>query len=320
MWDRSAPSVAVWHEFDLNKFSGNKLIAYPIFETTKFNKEAVNYLQQMDCVVVTSKWAKNVVEENIGASTPITVVQGGSDLLQTPAVLSTPRNATAFTFLALGKLEQRKSYAETIAAYIQAFENKDADTRLVCHCFTPFDKNFQTTVQTLLSQLGLEIINYSTVQGSITARRGSAFVEIPRGQLPKEHVYRLYRHAHVGIFPAKAEGWNLPLLECIKSGTPAITLNYSAPTEYANEAFGYPKELLLNDFNLVTANDGVFFHGDRGKWAQPNIDEISAAMLYCYDNYSNLEEKFQTTSSKITEQFTWQNTAKQLLEVVDSVS
>ena len=82
LWNRQAPSVAIWHEFDLNRFSGNKLIAYPVFETTEFNPQAKNYLSQMDAVFVMSDWAKDIVINNIGNVVPVFTVPCSANVYQ----------------------------------------------------------------------------------------------------------------------------------------------------------------------------------------------------------------------------------------------
>jgi glycosyltransferase involved in cell wall biosynthesis len=323
MWDRKAPAVAVWHEFDLNKFSADKLIAYPIFETTKFNEQGLNYLKQMDGICVPSQWAKDVVMDNIGDSVPTYVVPGASD----DVFLTLPngqlpngqvQKSSAFTFFSMGKFEARKSSLETIISYVDAFESVEADTRLIMHCFNPFDQQFEARLVGLLTQrLGLRIIP-STRTSSIVAARGHAIVEIPKTRLSKQDIQYLIRTCHAGIFPSRAEGWNLPLMETIKAGLPCIATDYSAHTEYLTEEYNYPKKLLLTNLSKATANDGIFFKGDRGDWMTPNKEEMIEKMSYVYNNYDKIIENFNT--DKIQETFTWANTAQKLMQAVDEVN
>lgn len=315
-WNRKAPSVAIWHEFDLNKFSSDKLVAFPIFETTKFQDISINYLKQMDAVFVLSNWAKEVVEENIGNSTPVLVVPGAANMLETPSVQTMQKN-DIFTFCSVGKLEKRKSHVEAIKAYIDVFENIEQDTRFICHCFNPFDSKFVETVSRLLSTLGMSVVANSTIQNCIIATRGNAIVEIPKTQISKEQVFQLYKYSHVGVFPSKAEGWNLPLMECIKSGTPCIATNYSAHTEYLKEEYNYPMELLLEKWAPEVANDGIFFKGDRGDWAAINLDELKEKLLYSYKNYDKIVKNFDNT--KIVNTFTWSNTIDKFLQHINSL-
>lgn len=314
-WSRKAPSIAIWHEFDLNKFSGNKLVAFPIFETNSFFPAAKNYLSQMDAIFVPSKWAKSVVENNIGLSVPTFSIPAGSNLIETPEVLNTTK-FPSFTFVHVGKYEKRKSTLELIQAYMVAFETKQVDTRLICHCHNPFDSNFAKNMRNILTQLGLTVLKSSSPT-SIVAIRGNCIVEIPIARLQSHQVFQLYRSAHIGIFPAKAEGWNLPLMEAIKSGLPCIATNYSAPTEYLTEEFDYNQELLLKDLTMETAIDGVFFHGNRGEWCTFKTDALANKLLYAYNNYTEVLSKFSNV--KIKETFTWKNMAAKFTESLSMV-
>jgi hypothetical protein len=315
-WNRKNPSIAIWHEFDLNKFSSNKLIAYPIFETDKFNKAALNYLPQMDAIFVLSSWAKDVVISNIGDSVPVYVVPGASDEVEKK--VKDPNNLEdTFTFFSAGKYEQRKSPVEALTAYVNTFSDKQADTRYICHCFNPFDRNFVKNMETVLTKIGLRVIP-STNRNSIIGVKGNAIVEVPKAKMVREDLLNLMSECSVGIFPARAEGWNLPLMETIKSGTPCIATNYSAHTEYLTEEFKYPKELLLNNLTHEIANDGQFFKGDRGGWMRPSVEEISEKMDYVYSNYSEVVENFNKNT--IAENFTWKNSATKLLEAIKKVN
>jgi glycosyltransferase involved in cell wall biosynthesis len=316
-WTRSAPSVAIWHEFDLNKFSSNKLLAFPFFETTGFTAGSLNYLNQMDGILVLSSWAKKVVEDNLLNKIPVHVIQGASNFLDNEAVRSVPKN-NVFTFVNVGKLEKRKGHLELISAYIDVFKDRKADTRLICHCFSSFEQNFVNTMHQILNSLGLRVYGSSTIKDSIIGVNGNAIVEIPRGPVAKQEVFQLYKFCHMGVFPSKAEGWNLPLMEAIKTGTPCIASNYSAHTEYLTEEYGYPQDLLLNKYSMERAADGKFFNGDRGDWAVMDMAELKEKMLYSYENYEQVSKNFDNT--KIKEHFTWDNTVNQLLNVIELYS
>jgi glycosyltransferase involved in cell wall biosynthesis len=316
-WKRDLPSVSVWHEFDLSRFSGKKLVAMPIFETTDFWPLAKSYLSQMDAVFVLSSWAKQVVENSIGNSVPVCVVPSAANLIQDPEVDATGKNSV-FTFLSLGKLEKRKGHVELIQAYINAFKSSSVDTRLLLHCYNPFDQNFAGTLINIFNSLGLKVVNAITRGATLTGVCGNAIVEIPLGRLPAKQISKLYRFAHVGVFPSRAEGWNLPLMEGIQSGLPCIATDYSAHTEYLTEQYKYPQDLLLKNISMESAMDGVFFKGDRGDWGVLNLDAISEKMLYAYNNYDKIIKNFD--NSMLKETFTWKNSALKLLAALESIS
>lgn len=314
-WNRKLPSVAIWHEFDLSKFSGSKLIAFPLFETTGFFPIAKNYLSQMDGVMVASNWAKEVIHENVGKDLPVVVVPGGANLVKTPTVYAT-KKYEGFTFLHVGKFESRKSTVELIRAYLLAFANTKVQTRLICHCFNPFDQNFQSNMSNLMSSLGLRLIQAAT-QTSLVGINGACIVEIPIGRINDEQLSQLYKAAHVGVFPSKGEGWNLPLMEAIQSGLPCIATYHSAHTEYLTPEFGYPQDLLMKNLVLQPAIDNVFFKGDRGNWATFSVNDLAEKLKYSFDAYPEILARFD--SSKISDTFNWSNSASKFLEGLTSI-
>lgn len=311
-WVRDFPGIAIWHEFDLGKFSSKKLVAFPVFETTSFLPEAINYLLEMDAIIVLSDWAKEVVESNIGTLVPVYVVPGAANTCETVNV----SKSKSFAFLTVGKYEARKSPLESIQAYINAFSNRSDETKFICHIFNPFDANFRINISNTLVKLGMSIVP-SCRPDLVVATKGSCLVEVICGRVPESKVFELYKHCHVGVFPAKAEGWNLPLLEAIQTGLPCISTNYSAPTQYLNKKYNYNEDLLLNNFKMQPAFDGVYFHGNRGNWAMPDINELSEKMLHTYLNYSEVMAKFD--NSLIKSEFTWSNTAKHFINVIGKV-
>lgn len=316
-WDRSAASLAIWHEFDLTKFSGKKLIAFPIFETTKFNQTSVSQLSQMDAICVASEWAKSVVIDNIGTNVPVFVVPGAGNCTPNDMVDDSKNNI--FTFISVGKFEKRKSHVELLNAFKQAFSNAKVEHRLILHCYNPHLQQFDKHIKNCLISLGYKIQNNTTNTAAIIASCGNALVSIPLGFIPQDQLQSLYKYAHIGVYPSKGEGWNLPLMESIQHGLPCIATNYSAHTEYLNDNYKYPKDLLLNNFKLESAIDSVYFRGDRGEWASPSIEELTEKLIYAENNYSKLLQSFSESVNLIRENFTWSNSATKLLNIIKTI-
>jgi len=57
-----------------------------------------------------------------------------------------------------------------------------------------------------------------------------------RGYVPKEELARLYQHAAALVFPSRYEGFGLPLLEAMASGTPVVATPDAALREVAGDA------------------------------------------------------------------------------------
>ena len=106
------------------------------------------------------------------------------------------------------------------------------------------------------------------------------------GFIPDEDLAPLYQGAHCFVYPSLYEGFGLPVLEAMASGTPVITSNVSSLLEIAGEA------ALLVD--------------------PKKTSEITKAMKKIIESKSlakNLSDKGKRQAAK----FTWEKTAQQTL-------
>jgi glycosyltransferase involved in cell wall biosynthesis len=112
------------------------------------------------------------------------------------------------------------------------------------------------------------------------------------------------RQADCGIFPSRAEGWNLGLLEMLSCGKPCITTNYSAHTEFCNKENSF----LIDIGEFEPAYDGKWFFG-QGSWAKMGQKQIDQCIEYMRHVYRN-KIITNTEGIKTAEQFSWTNSAK----------
>ena len=66
-FDKQAPCLNIWHQDQLAPHIGyGKYLAYPFFELDTFSKLEIQSLKAPNVLLVPSKWAANVVEQNVG--------------------------------------------------------------------------------------------------------------------------------------------------------------------------------------------------------------------------------------------------------------
>lgn len=73
------------------------------------------------------------------------------------------------------------------------------------------------------------------------------------GHLPQETLAVMYRLAGVFVFPSLYEGFGLPPLEAMASGTPVVTSNVSSLPEVAGDA-----AVLVDPYDPVAIADGIY--------------------------------------------------------------
>lgn len=112
----------------------------------------------------------------------------------------------------------------------------------------------------------------------------------------------------IGVFPAKAEGWNLDLVEVMAvTGNIAYCTNYSGHTEI----FSRLGQNIEDTYKLEDAWDHKWFFG-QGKWAKLDIEEEASRLKYRWHKTGTIDcKKF---SDMVLTTFSWENSVKELLK------
>ncbi len=292
--DRS--HVKIWHQHDLFQRVGRgKHFGFPIFELTHFDVRELTSMSHCDELLVCSKWAKEIVNRSVGLKTSVVPLGVDTETFY-PSQVS---NSEKTIFFNCGKWEKRKGHDILGECFNKAF-TKDDNVELWMMCDNPFlpeDKKQSWENSYKMSGLGDKIRL------------------IPR-QEHHQDVARLMNMTDCGVFPARAEGWNLELLEMLACGKHVITTNYSAHTEFCTPV----NSRLINTHNLETAHDGIFFDGKKGFWAELAEEQKDVIIEYMRDVHSlkqsgqlGLNQNGLDTANK----FTWKNTVDKLLEAVN---
>ena len=100
--------------------------------------------------------------------------------------------------------------------------------------------------------IGDEISKYSALRRAVHQHQLHKYVRF-LGYLPEETLAVMYRLAGVFVFPSLYEGFGLPPLEAMASGTPVVTSNVSSLPEVAGDA-----ALLVDPYDPHAIADGIF--------------------------------------------------------------
>lgn len=286
-----APCLRIWHQHDMSQFVGKgKHIGFPIFELDTFSELEKHHLSYPDKIFVCSNWAKNIILDNISISSDnVCVVPLAVD----NSVFSpSPNNLDGPTiFFNCGKWEIRKGHDILVDIFNKAFSSKD-NVQLWMMNDNPFlteDESNRWRNLYYSSKLGTKIRLF------------------PRLGTQKE-VYNIMCQTDCGIFPSRAEGWNLELLEMMACGKSVITTNYAAHTEFCNNN----NSLLVPINDIEPAYDGKWFF-KQGNWAKITQQECDLFIDYMRDIHSKKQSHTLPTNIggiETATQFSWQNTAE----------
>lgn len=300
------PSLILFHEQYLDRFPGKPRIGFPVFELPTLKDDALRPIRAMDVVLVATKWAQEVLSlygidshvVNEGFDPDIFVPHGAKKTRPGPL------------FVMVGKCEARKSTLETIRAWEVA--TRGTQSSLVAHVHNPFLAPGITNKVIAEGLSGsphpFSVSRYSTESCFSDGRRE---VYVPPLGVPLAVLVDIYRAADFGLFCSRAEGWNLPLVECAACETPAVATTWTAHSEYVRAP--WPAELMVADYEQEVADDGIWFRGDRGDWFTPVQSSIEAAIHRCLEAW-NTPKQFEWGKDCRTavQHLTWSNAAHQL--------
>jgi glycosyltransferase involved in cell wall biosynthesis len=309
LFDHRAPCVKIWHQNQMaERIGSGKFIGFPIFELNSFNNVEKNHLNSCDELMVCSKWAKSIAMDQCYYPVPpevldnrIHVVPLGVDTeIFKPQV--SKRDKTIF--FNCGKWEKRKGHDVLLECFNRAFRYED-NVELWMMCYNPFIGQQNQGWEKLYKNSPL----------------GSKIRMIPR-QKTHQDVYNIMKQTDCGVFPARAEGWNLELLEMMACGKDVIATNYSAHTEFCNKENSF----LIDIHSLEPAYDGVFFTDDHGEWASFN-DSAKSQLIEHMRNVHGVKQQYLNGHDKhlydfcspnragieTANKFTWENSAQELL-------
>ena len=103
-----------------------------------------------------------------------------------------------------------------------------------------------------LVMIGDEISKYTALRRAVHRHQLHKYVRF-LGYLPEETLAVMYRLAGVFVFPSLYEGFGLPPLEAMASGTPVVTSNVSSLPEVAGDA-----AILVDPYEPEAIADGIY--------------------------------------------------------------
>lgn len=291
-FDTIAASLRIFHQFSLAEHVGvGQHIGFPIFELDKFNPREYHHLRSQDQLFVCSKWAQEICTDH--HLTAQVIPLGVDTSIFSPT--ENPRRPGSTTFLNVGKLEIRKGHDILAEAFGKAFTPKDnVRLKMMWH-------NFFMTQDEVLEWERLYMESPMGDRIQFLSRVGT-----------QRDLAEVMRSADCGVFPSRAEGWNLELLEMMAVGKPTIATNYSGHTEYANAQ----NCLLIEVEDVEPAYDGKWFHGE-GNWAsfgENQMDQLVEHMRTVHKEVQSNPKCGNPVGIETAKRFSWESAANQMLE------
>lgn len=285
------------HLYFYDQYSGPK-IGYTMNETTRFSSGFLERMKEYDQFWVPSSWQKDCLIEQNFPSEKIRVVPLGVDssLFNTNDKKLFPK----FTFGLFGRWDQRKNTKEIIRCFKELFGN-NPNVELILSVDNPYNVDGFGSTENRLKAYNLESPN----------------IKIVHFPDQKEYIHYL-KSIHVFLSCSKGEGWNLPLIEAMACGTPAIYSNCSGQLEFAAD-LGVPVNILKTDWAKNHVGIGQFDSSGDGEYYIPDFEDLKTKMSALINNYRPFAAKAFIESSLIRIKYPWQKSAKLAATYINEV-
>lgn len=291
--DKNAPCFKCYHEFQLSdRIGSGKYGTMSFFEIDRLDARRIAHLNCSDIIFCPSTWAKKVMEKS-GVKPEKVICHPGVD---TNLFKWKPLQTDGITrFLAIGKWEVRKGYAELALAFEKAFLPEDKVELYIAadNPFFPEEENQAWRNIFTRGKLGnkVKFVNRSLDQGAVVD---------------------LINFCDCLVSPSKAEGWNLPALEALVCGRHVITTKYSAMTDYCDPG----NSMLINIDKTQPCFDGYWFTPEsigNAHWAyygQSQMDQLIGYMRSVHKRKRDDSLLLNKEGISLSQKFSWENTVK----------
>lgn len=286
------PSLKVWHQFAGIERISNKQTLFTFHELDSLTECELNSLNQQEAIIVPSIFNKMVFERS-GVKSPVHHAPLGVDRTVFYPLEKYKNKTGPFVFLMAGKFESRKLHFEIFQAFKALFAG-NPQVRLRCAISNRF-VNMKTVYDTIIHNIfGGQLPN------------NIEFID----WLPTErHFADFLCSGDCLVSPSRGESFNLPLLQAMSCGVQVITNADHAHLDYVTEG----NATLCKSECTETACDNMFFKNDgrtnTGKWFKITGNEIANSMVKAFQNGRKVNE----AGIKTSEEYTWENTVKQIL-------
>jgi glycosyltransferase involved in cell wall biosynthesis len=299
-YNPQAPSVRLAQQLHLAEQIGRGLhCGFPIFELDRFTKAEVHHQRCMDRLLVCSHWAQGVLIEHGIPEEQIRVVPLGVDrALFSSDASGRPRKVGDTIFCSIGKFEKRKGQDVLLEAFNRAFEPNDA-VQLIIH-------GWNRMLDEAANRAWGERFKQSKMGRAVTVTSGPLATQT--------EVARLMALADCGVFPARAEGWNLELLEMMAMGKTVIATDYSGHTEFVHSE----NCRLIPVDGVESAVDGLAFRG-QGNWARLGREQVDSLVCHLREVH-RIKQAGQLGRNEAgietAREFSWDHAAQALVQAL----
>lgn len=277
---------------------GKRRIGFTMLEVDGFPSEWVRQANRMDEVWVPSEFNREGFLRS-GLKRPIHIVPLGVDVdYFHPGVKAFPNPGGEFIFLSLFEWGERKEPWLLLEAFNDTFR-ADEPVRLVCKVM---NRDPGVELREEIRRLHLK-------------SSGGRISYLFNLEFPHYELGSFYRSADCFLSISRGEGWNMPLMEAMACGLPAIATDWGAHQEFLHEGIAYP----LRSRKAVPAIAKCPYYAGFS-WADPDPEHLRHLLRHVYENREEARQKGDAAAREMAERWTWRHAAQKIVARLDALA
>jgi glycosyltransferase involved in cell wall biosynthesis len=266
-----------------NNFARRYTIGYWAWELAEFPDAFVPAFEAVHEVWVPSRFVAEALEKK--TNKPVRVMPHRIDTTPPPRISRQKFGLPADKVLFLASVDfnsyiERKNVFGAITAFRRAFAHSDAPAHLVIKAHGGANA-FRTQRAQLMELVG-----------------NDPRITVIDRILPRAEVTELQAAIDVFVSLHRAEGFGLPIAECMGLGKLVIATDYSGSTGFVAADCAMPVP-----YHLVPVDDRTYPLGNGRSWADPDLDAAAQMMLRAAEDPALRTRLGQAAAAKIASQF-----------------
>jgi O-antigen biosynthesis alpha-1,2-mannosyltransferase len=219
------------------------------------------------------------------------------------------RNKNTFRFLNVSIAHYRKNIPLLVQAYYDAFTSKDDVCLVIKTQITPTIGKKRNRFEQLVAR-DIALLQDKMIQNG-RAADSLPLIELIEEKFPS--MVPLYNSCDVLVSATSAEGFGIPLLEGLAANMLVIAPRCTGQLDFLNDN----NSLLVDVATMKASPQYQYWTVTDKAWTYiPIKKSLSMQMRNAFENDKKLRKKFKKGRAETLEQFTWENAAKQILELV----
>jgi len=296
----SLPSVGVvYGQGDVfRRNRARRKVGFTMIEVDGFPSEWVRQANRMDEVWVPSEFNRQGFIDS-GVKRPIHRIPLGVDPNYFhPGIRGVPNGNGEFVFLSNFEWGERKEPWLLLKVFNDEFKAGEP-VRLVCKII---NKDPEVHVRREIANLRLK-------------ESGGKISFLFNREFPYYQLGAFYRSADCFISAGRGEGWDMPLMEAMACGLPAIATDWSAHTEFVHEGIAYPLRVRKT---IPAVAKCPYYDGFR--WADPDPEHLRFLLRQVYENREEARRRGAAAAEEVARKWTWDSVAAKVVQRLDFLS